>query len=59
MKLLLTSAGITNQLIADALQGLVGKSLSDIKITDNMSDSNTGIISASEWRWCQGGVLLS
>lgn len=32
MKLLLTSAGITNQLIADALSDLVGKSPSDIKI---------------------------
>lgn len=31
---------------------------SAIKITDDMSDLDTGIISGGEWHWCQGGAVL-
>lgn len=41
MKLLLTSAGITNEAIASALSGLVGKSLTDTKFLFIISAANT------------------
>ncbi len=43
MKLLLTSAGITNDAIADALENLVGKSFSEMKVLFVTTAANTSV----------------